>query len=110
MTGHYMGSIHKQNKGVSTMLTRDDVELAVTRTIAGFTRLPRDQVTSNLELRDPPLSLDSNQLAFIAMSLRGYVQYYSDGKETVLASEVRKNGLTVKALVDLIFKKVNNNE
>ena len=90
------------------MPTRDEVQTAVVATLAGFTRLRPDQVTPDLELKKPPLSLDSNRLAFLATSLRGYVKFHSQDTKTVLVSEVRKKGLTVEGLVSLIFKKVKD--
>jgi len=89
------------------MPTRDEVSAAVVSTIAGFTRLPPDQVHWDDDLQALPLSLDSNGLAFLANTLRGYVKFHSQGQETVLAAEVRKCGLTVQGLVDLIFSKVS---
>jgi hypothetical protein len=88
------------------MSTRDEVETAVVATLAGFTRLSPSRITPDLPLQKSPLSLDSNRLAFLATSLRGYVKFHSHETETLLVSEVRKSGLSVAGLVDLIFKKV----
>ncbi len=92
------------------MKTRDEVKNAVITTIAGFTRLPTIQIEPEMELNGPFLALDANQLTFMAMTLRGYVKYYSSGKETVVVSELRKSGLTVSKLINLIYKKVSTNE
>lgn len=90
------------------MPTRAEVSTAVVATIAGFARLRPDQVHLDYGLQALPLSMDSNGLAFLANTLRGYVKFHSQSQETVLAAEVRKCGLTVQGLVDLIVSKVSD--
>ena len=68
------------------------VRKIVVATLSGFTQLNTSLIKNGHVLRDAPLSLDSNQLAFVAMSLRGYVQYHSGKAKTVLAKETRKSG------------------
>jgi hypothetical protein len=85
--------------------TQSDVETHVTWYISGYTQIPPDQIRPIWVLRDPPLSFDDSQLAYLALSLRGYVQHYNPN-ETVLATDTRKNGQSVKTLTALIYQKV----
>lgn len=73
--------------------------------VAAFSNLEPGQVQEDWVLKGTQLALDDNGLAFLAMSLRGYVRHYNPSG-AVLAEDVRKKGLTVKALAKLIFERM----
>jgi hypothetical protein len=85
--------------------SKESVGEAVLAFLAGFTGLAPGAIQMSWDLRGPPLRFDDNRLAYLAMALRGYVKSFN-GEETVTAGEVRKSGLTVDGLRDLIYGKV----
>jgi hypothetical protein len=87
------------------MPTKAEVRDAVVWYLAGFTGISPTSIKDESELKGPPLRFDDNRLAFLAMSLRGYVKNHRDSV-TVSVGELRKAGLTVGGLVDLIHGKV----
>jgi hypothetical protein len=87
------------------MPTKAEVRDAVVWYLAGFTGVSPTSMKDTWELKGPPLRLDDNKLAYLAMSLRGYVKNHSNSA-TVSVSELRKAGLTVAGLADLIHGKV----
>lgn len=58
-----------------------------------------------MELKKHPLKMGDAILVLLAMSLRPYVKKY-DKKKTVFSKEVKKKGLTVKGLYELIYNKI----
>ena len=86
--------------------TKNEVQTAVVTTISGFTQLTVNYISLEYKLTGPPLSFDSNRLAYLALSFRGYVRFHTGGEKTVLASELRKGGLKVGGVVDLILEKI----
>ena len=88
------------------MPTKDEARMVVISTVAGFARVNPDEVKEEFELKKTPLSFDDNRLAFLALSLRGYVRHFSNGKHTITAKETRKSGLTVAQLINLVAERV----
>jgi hypothetical protein len=86
---------------------RAEVAKSVISIIAAFTGLSTGQIKEEMVLTDPPLSFDSTGLAFLAMALRGYIKSLND-KQTITVTVVRKPGLTVGGLIDLVHSKVNS--
>ncbi len=86
-------------------LTNELVQKHVIWFLSGATLLKPEKIYLEYVLKDFPLLLDDKKLGNLTLQLRGYVQQYKPNA-TVLAPEVRKKGLTVSALVDLIVKKV----
>ncbi len=84
-----------------------DVDHAVQHIVAGYTGLRPDQVLWDYVLTDPPLAFDSNRLAFLAMSFRGYVQSYN-ASQTIVAADTRKAGLTVRGLSTLVYTRITS--
>ncbi|MFP9100908.1 hypothetical protein ACLI09_17820 [Flavobacterium sp. RHBU_24] len=82
------------------------IENDVKAYVASYSHLAIGLIQDGHVLAKPPLNLDDTALAFLAGSLRSYVRHYKPSA-TVLASEVRKKGLTVKLLIDLITNKLN---
>jgi hypothetical protein len=87
------------------MPTKAEARDAVVWYLAGFTGLSPTSIKDTWDLKGPPLRLDDNKLAYLAMSLRGYVKNHRDGA-TVSVGELRKAALTVAGLADLIHGKV----
>jgi hypothetical protein len=81
-----------------TLPSSDEVARSVVLFVAGFTGIPVDDIDITWALRDQALSFDDNRLAFLAMSLRGYVQSFNSA-ETVRAADTRKAGQTVQGLI-----------
>jgi hypothetical protein len=87
------------------MPAKADVTRAVVAVLSGFTGMKPDSIQGAWELKGPPLRFDDNRLAYLAMSLRGYVKETKDGA-TVKVHELRKSGLTVSGLTELIHGRV----
>ena len=87
-------------------LTMKDVEIVVIDTVAGFSQINAQQIKLEWELKKPPLSFDDYRLAFLTLSLRGYIKYYSNNTETLLAKEVQKSGVKVESLIKIVYERV----
>jgi hypothetical protein len=85
------------------MPTKQQITTKVNGTIKDMTGL--SPKPGNV-LADAPLRMDSTSLANLALGLRNYVKGF-DPEQTVTVTEVRKSGLTVEQLIDLIDKKLN---
>ena len=88
------------------MTTNSDVKDFVIITLSGFTRILDSNIDTSFQLKQPPLSFNDDKLAFLAMSLRGFVIVRSNNQNTLLVAELRKKGLDVKGLISLIESKV----
>lgn len=73
--------------------------------LAGFTGVTPGTMQDGWELKGPPLRFDDNKLAYLAMSLRGYVRNHRESA-TVSVTELRKAGLTIAGLTDLVYGRV----
>lgn len=87
-------------------IPRAEVAQNVLKIISSFTNLKPALIKESQVLTKPPLLFDSTRLTFLALSLRGYVKLHNNS-QTVLATEVKKSGLTVEGLIDLVHKKIN---
>lgn len=63
------------------------------------------QLKPTYVLQDPPLMMNSMQLTKLALALRAYVQLY-DNTATIVASDIKKSGMTVADVTNLVFKKL----
>lgn len=73
--------------------------------ISSFTNIEFTSIEDGYILKKHPLMLDNTKLGFLAISLRGYLKSINPEK-TVLATELRKNNLTVEGTYKLIIQKV----
>lgn len=78
----------------------------VTNVIAGFTRIPAQDIRPGWELKKAPLKFDDSGLRWLAMSLRGYVSRYNRSG-TVRAPDTRKSKQTVTGLSDLCYSQIH---
>ncbi|MCP4122747.1 MAG: hypothetical protein GY751_13420 [Bacteroidetes bacterium] len=83
----------------------EKIKMDVLWYIASFANISIGRVNKDQILKNHPLKLDSSKLAYLSISLRGYVKIYNP-KATVLASELRKSKLKVSDVQDLIVKKI----
>jgi hypothetical protein len=74
--------------------------------ISKFTNRPVSNIKNEYELQKHPLKMDTPKLNFMALSLRGYIKNHNPSK-TILAKEVKKSGVTVLILSDLVNNKIN---
>ena len=88
-----------------SMPSKAQVSTEVLRLVSTHTTLGPGQLKGDYTLKGIPLLFDNISLMFLAESLRGYVKQY-DENATVKTGEVRKSGLTVDGLVQMIQKKV----
>lgn len=90
------------------MPTKNEVQLHVLNIVHAFTGIIVTDLLNKFfttALKDPPLSMDDTGLGFMTLSLRGYIKNERPEK-TIIVTEVRKPGLTVSGLVDLVFSKL----
>lgn len=73
--------------------------------LASTTLIKPERIKVEYVLKEAPLNLDDKKLGNLTLQLRGYVQRYRESA-TILASEVRKKGLTVGALATLVHGKI----
>ena len=91
--------------GKRKLPNEEEVAYSVCLFIAGFTQLRPEEIDPDWKLRDQQLSFDENELEFLALSLRGYVQFYNDG-ETITSNDTRKGGLTVKGITEVVDERI----
>lgn len=87
------------------MPTEEEIKQKVRSEVADEANLDIDSVEDEQILANAPLNLDRVALAMLALTLRRYIKSYRPD-QTLLAKEVRKSGLTVKTLIDLIYEKL----
>lgn len=87
------------------MPTEEEIKQKVRSEVADEANLDIDSVEDEQILANAPLNLDRVALAMLALTLRRYIKSYRPD-QTLLVKEVRKNGLTVKTLIDLIYEKL----
>ena len=85
--------------------TKAEVSVRVKGFIEAFS--DSDEVDEDNVLAEAPLSMDATALGYLATTLRQYVKFHND-KVTILVGEVRKSGLTVLGLIDLVFKRIKS--
>jgi hypothetical protein len=85
--------------------TPAQIATIVIHILAGFAGMKPDLIDPAFVLRDPPMALDDSDLAFLAMTLRGFVRKHNPDA-TVTAADTRKAGLTVQGLIDLVTKRI----
>lgn len=83
----------------------DAVRKYVRTTVAAHAQMSESQLADSMALKKPPVSLDDNKLAFLATSLRGYVQNFNPFA-TVTAKDTRKDGQTVRGITDLVAGRI----
>ena len=85
--------------------TEEEVANSVCLFIAGFTHLRPADIDPSWKLRDQELSFDENELEYLALSLRGYVQFYND-RQTITSNDTRKGGLTVRGITEVVDQRI----
>ncbi|WP_443939647.1 hypothetical protein [Pedobacter sp. MW01-1-1] len=88
------------------MQTKEQIKQKVLSEIADEANIAINLIEEAYVLADPPLSMNHQGLGMLTLDLRKYVKAHRPDN-TVLMKEVRKSGLTVKALIDLITEKFN---
>lgn len=84
--------------------TKNEVTAYVTHQVSVFSGQPQTLFQQTDILASPPLSLNGTALNFLTLTLRGYILHHN-GIHRIYAAEVRKTGLTVKDLIDLVYSK-----
>jgi len=87
------------------MPIREEIRQKVKSEVANESNIDIDRVKDEHILTDAPLNLDKAALGMLTLTLRKYIKTYRSDR-TVVVKEVRKSGLTVKALVDLVYEKL----
>lgn len=86
--------------------SKDKVFNDVKDFISKFTNRPISSLENEFELQKHPLRMDVPKLSFMTLSLRGYIKNFNASK-TILLSEVKKSGVTVLSLCELVFNRIN---
>lgn len=87
------------------MPTKEEVTKKVKTEVANEAAISPDKIKEEHVLTDYPIYLDKVALGMLTLTLRRYIKTYNSDK-TILVKEVRKSGLTVKALIALIYEKL----
>jgi hypothetical protein len=87
--------------------TGSDVSRTVRLYVASYANLRLTDVKPCYVLRDQPLKLDGNQLAYLADSLDAYSRSWNPDAG-ILPSDARQDGQTVKGLSAIVFKRIQN--
>lgn len=85
--------------------TQSAVAQEVKQTIYMFSRYPVHLLKEEYELQGRPLRMDKIKLLQMTKALRAYVRIFKS-ENTLKPSEVRKPDVTVKALCELIYKRI----
>ncbi|MXN92188.1 hypothetical protein GR160_13230 [Flavobacterium sp. Sd200] len=85
----------------------EQIKSTIVGYIAVSTKYPETKIDEEFVLKKWPLALDDISLAFLAISCDKYLKTFNPDKE-VFISEIRKRGLTVKGLVDLVVARANS--
>jgi len=88
-------------------MDHEQIKSTVVGYISLSTKYEPAQIEEKFVLKNWPLALDNISLAFLALSCDKYVKTLNPDKG-VFVSEIRRNGLTVKGLVDLVLAKANS--
>ena len=72
--------------------------------IASYSDFPADSIKDEFILKNQPLYLDDIKLGFLTAALKQYLESIKPGK-TLLVSELKKPGLSVKQTYAEIIKK-----
>lgn len=86
--------------------TKEKIKSNVIAYIASFANLSNVNIKDKYLLKGHPIKLDNTKLGFLAISLRGYLKSIKPN-QTILATELRKKGLTVKKTYELLIKKAD---
>lgn len=84
------------------MPSRQEITDTVIQCVSGIAHMP---AALAMTLQEPPLRLDASCLAQLALGLRSYVQTHRPGA-TIRVTELRADGLTVAAVVDLVAQRI----
>ncbi|RQO77747.1 hypothetical protein DBR40_07165 [Pedobacter sp. KBW01] len=87
------------------MPTKEEVTRKVTTEVAKEAGISPDRVKEEHVLADYPIYLDKVALGMLTLTLRKYIKTYRSD-QTIVVKEVRKSGLTVKSLIELIYEKL----
>jgi len=88
------------------MPTRNEVANVVKEKLAQKAGIDPDDIKDDRKLTEWPLTLDNIALGFIAIELRKYAKKYEPDAKVTTAM-VRKPGLTVEKLIDLIYNAIH---
>jgi hypothetical protein len=88
-------------------MDHEQIKSTIVGYISSSTKYDPAQIDEKFVLKKWPLALDNISLAFLALSCDKYVKTFNPDKDIFL-SELRKNGLTVQGLVDLVAAKANS--
>ncbi|MBD8081980.1 hypothetical protein [Chryseobacterium caseinilyticum] len=83
---------------------KETIKKNVIAYIASFANLPVQNVEDENVLKSNPLNLDDVKLGFLAIALRAYLKSLNPN-QTILVSQLRKNGFTVKKTYELVIEK-----
>lgn len=72
--------------------------------IGSFANMKPANILDEHTLKSNPLNLDDVKLGFLALALRAYLKSLNPST-TILVSELRKSGMTVKKTYELIIQK-----
>ena len=87
------------------MPTKAQVEAKVYSDISLYSGISLSRIRPEHILADPPIQFADPAWNSLALSLRAYVRH-NNGDNTVRLSEVKKKGLRVQDLCDLIYSRV----
>ncbi len=100
-----INNIERLNYFINFYHMNNKVKTDVIAYIAAYANISVSKITDDQILKEQPLMLDDAKLGFLTLALRDYVKNLNPN-ETVLISDLRKKGLTVKKTYELIIKKV----
>ena len=72
--------------------------------ISSFANINPTNISEDYILKGNPLNLDDVKLGFLTIALRAYLKSLNPN-ETLLVTEIRKSGMTVKKTYELIIQK-----
>jgi len=85
----------------------NEVRSFVVHVLAGFGRIKDEtRIKPMSELKGTPLWFNDRDLIGVGRSLRGYIKHWNKNA-TLLVAEVRKGGVTVKGLAELVFQRID---
>jgi len=85
-------------------MDNEQIKNTIVGYIAFSTKHAAEQIEDYYVLKKWPLALDDYSLAFIAISCDKYIKTIDPYKD-IFVSELRKKGLTVKGLIDIVISK-----
>ncbi|WP_299531847.1 hypothetical protein [Ulvibacterium sp.] len=73
--------------------------------IGSHTGINPNRIKDEYVLKKHPLKFDDAKLAFLALSLRGYIKSHNPSA-TILVKELRKKDLDVKKTYELVIQRI----